>query len=228
MSTKQVLFRLEDSNLIAFDTKLKEKGISKQFFLVKCVELFLEDKLSLDSNELSNDSSEIMELKKQIAVILKRLDRIEDDSKLIAFDTSIATNELDNNDSSELSNDSLSIQSNEDKEDITESIALSESPILPLNEDSPHNVPLTENKAVNSEIISNDSEVGNLSDKEKDILERMKAIESGTTFDSQSKLGDYLGLTKSEKPHLSKLKDLWVDKLFSIDKVNGSNKLTRL
>lgn len=131
-----------------------------------------------------------------------------------------------NNDTDNINRIDLTVLT--DNEGNTESIALSESPNLPVNEVLPQIVPETENEQLESDIVENDSKLDNLSDKEKEILEKMKAIESGTTFDSQSKLGDYLGLTKSEKPHLSKLKDLWVDKLFSIDKVNGSNKLTRL
>jgi len=163
MTTKQVLFRLDDSKLIALDNKLSDKGISKQFFLSKCVELFLEDKLSFDNNVITNDSSEIAELKKQIAVILERLDKIEDDSKVIAFDTNITNNELESNDSIELLNDSLSIQSKEDtnQEDITENITLSELPTMPVNESEGVNIPSTENEQLESDIVSSDDELVN-------------------------------------------------------------------
>lgn len=77
MTAKQVLFRLDDSELIALDNKLSDKGLTKQFFFSKCVELFLENKLSLDSNVITNDNIEIVEIKKQLAVIFDRLSKLE-------------------------------------------------------------------------------------------------------------------------------------------------------
>jgi len=94
MSTKQVLFRLDDSIALSFDSKLNEKGISKQFFFTKCVELFIDGSLNFDSNTITNDS-EVQEIKKQLAVIMARLDKLENDSTVI-------TNDNNNNDSDDI------------------------------------------------------------------------------------------------------------------------------
>lgn len=95
MSTKQVLFRLDDSILTSFDSKLSEKGISKQFFFTKCVELFVGGDLSLDdSNVISNDS-EVDTIKKQLADILARLTKLENDSNMIANDKSLTSSTVE-------------------------------------------------------------------------------------------------------------------------------------
>lgn len=53
--------------------------------------------------------------------------------------------------------DTLEIELNNDtdKEDITESNALSELPTLPLNEDLPHNIPENETVLINDDVVSN-------------------------------------------------------------------------
>ncbi len=83
MSSKQVLFRLEDDISTLFDNKLSEKGISKQFFFTKCVESFINNDLSIFDNSLIANDSEVQEIKKQLADILTRLDKLENDSNVI-------------------------------------------------------------------------------------------------------------------------------------------------
>lgn len=233
MTTKQVLFRLDDSKLIALDNKLSDKGISKQFFLSKCVELFLEDKLSFDNNVITNDSSEIVELKKQIAIINERLSKLEGDSNIKDGDNSVIASD----NSPIQSNEPLGIEKTEiglvdnilsavnHKEDITENITISELPILPLNEDLGVIVPDTENEGDNSDIVSSDDELVNLSTKQREILKKMKAIETGKIFKSQNKLAEFLGVGNGDT---SKLKPYWENKIFSIEFMNGSNQLTRI
>lgn len=225
MTTKQVLFRLNDSKLIAFDNKLSDKGISKQFFLSKCVELFLEDKLSFDNNVIANDSSEIADLKKQIAIILERLDKIED-NKVIASDNSpIQSRELIGVENIEVDLVDRILTSVKQKEDNTEKSTLSECDILPSNEVLPHNIPETETGAVNGDNVSVDDETVSLNDKQKDILERMKDIESGRTLKSQGELARFLDVNTAD---ITKLKKSWENKLFSVQVVKGSHQLTRL
>lgn len=204
MSTKLIPFRLDKEKLDLLDSKLN--GMKRQTFFAKCVELFIEGKLSIDteldnndSSKLSNDSSEIMELKKQIAIIVERLDRIENDSKMIAFDTTITDTELDNNDSSKLSNDSLSIQSDTDtdtdKEDNTASIALSECPVMPVNEDLGVNVP--ETKMPSNEVISSDDTTDKKEGSNEDKFRKFAStVASGEKF-STKQLSEKTGIESS-------------------------------
>jgi len=135
MGTKQVLFRLDDNTLTSFDSKLSEKGITKQFFFTKCVEMFVDGSLSFDSNEITNDS-EVQSIKKQLADILTRLDKLENDSSVIAIDKVITQSEIEDNDSRNISNDNkleskqVTIE-NEDQEQIND-----EGIITPENENS--------------------------------------------------------------------------------------------
>jgi hypothetical protein len=148
MSTKQVLFRLDDSKLIALDNKLSDKGISKQFFLSKCVELFLENKLSFDNNVIATEheviaiDNEVVNLKKQIAVIFERLSKLENDNKVIAVDSII---------------DVIPSQ-----DDITVENTLLESSIVAINEDLEDKLPNEDKEANNSDIQSMDTENDNL------------------------------------------------------------------
>lgn len=225
MTTKQVLFRLDDSKLIALDNKLSDKGISKQFFLSKCVELFLEDKLSFDNNVITNDSSEIVELKKQIAIINKRLSKLEGDSNIkdgdnsvIAIDKTITDSSLDNNDNSVIASDNSPRKSNEplgiEKTEIglvdnilsavkhKEDITISELPILPLNEDLGVIVPDTENEGDNSDIVSSDDELVN---SESAVTEN----EDTVNCDSGNKIGSLTdAIDNVILPELAKDKDM--------------------
>jgi hypothetical protein len=214
------------------------------------------------SNELASISSEDLSAKKyeeRFATIEDKLANISYDTELATIKERLATLEdmlatIANNDiatiSNELANDKelIGIEKTESnlvdniltavkqKEDITAEITLSESPILPLIEDSPVIVPDKEITALFDDIQGVDAEkdisVGSevkLSEKQKKLLENMKAISKGTVFESQSKLGDYLGLSKSEKYQLTKLKSYWEKTLFAVTKINGgSNELTRL
>jgi hypothetical protein len=114
------------------------------------------------------------------------------------------------------------------QDDITAESTLSESPTLPLNKVSPHNIPNEELKVNNDNVFSKPSKTDKLSLKQEEILEKMEKIEKGETFKSQADLASFLELEKGEKPHISKLKPLWENKLFSIQFVNGSNQLTKL
>jgi len=145
------------------------------------------------------------------------------DSLSIAVTERILDNLTDNN--TDKLTDSLEVDTDNKTDNDTDKIAPSESPNLPLNEDSPQIVPIAENKPLNEEKTETAIK---LSAKQKEILEKMKSIESGKTFESQSKLGDFLGLSKSEKPHLTKIKPLWENIIFSIESVNGSNQLVKL
>ncbi|BAQ63214.1 hypothetical protein GM3708_3620 (plasmid) [Geminocystis sp. NIES-3708] len=84
---------------------------------------------------------------------------------MIAFDTTIVNNELDNNDNSVIANDNVILsspiqsQESEQKEDITENNTLPESSNLPVNEELGHNIPDTEGKPVNNNIVLSDDEI---------------------------------------------------------------------
>ena len=115
MTTKQILFRLEDSTAKALENKLNEKGISKQFLFSKVVDLFINDKLSFDSNLIASsdkkkitiDSNEVAEtIKKHYLTDLANL--IASDNNLIA----LVTERLDSNVLDKLEADNKSYQIN--------------------------------------------------------------------------------------------------------------------
>jgi hypothetical protein len=180
---KGVLFRLDDNKLIAFDNKLSDKGISKQFFLNKCVELFIEDKLSFDNNLIASDNdsnADIVELKKQMAIVLERLRMIESDSNVITFvDTIIDSslgNDIINNDSNVIASDNSTINILPSvQDDTTEESTLSECPILPLNEDLRVNTPKVEISPNNNDIQLIETEkdissIGSLTDAIDNVI----------------------------------------------------------
>lgn len=97
MTTKQVLFRLKDSTLISFDSKLTDKGISKQFFFNKCVELFINDEVNFFDNNFTSNNKEVESIKKQLDLILARLNISDNDNSVItviANDKTIVQSEV--------------------------------------------------------------------------------------------------------------------------------------
>ena len=71
--SKQILFRLDDNTAKALEKKLTDKGITKQFLFSKVVELFIKDKLSLDSNSVEKnlDNKKIAIDNNEVAEIIK-------------------------------------------------------------------------------------------------------------------------------------------------------------
>ena len=88
--SKQILFRLKDDIATQLENKLSDKGITKQFLFNKVVELFLDDKLSLDSNIRGNDIPKIIIDSNEVAETIKK-HYLNDLANLIAENSTLIT-----------------------------------------------------------------------------------------------------------------------------------------
>ena len=82
------------------------------------------------------------------------------------------------------------------------------------------------NNHISDRNIKDDNYVS-LSESERELINKIKVIPRGTVFESQAKLCDFVGLEKSQRGKLSKLKKHW-ENLFTIKAKGNALILTKI
>jgi hypothetical protein len=74
---KQIIFRLDDYIFEEFDKKLKDRNLSKQFFLSYCVDLLIKDNILItDQGNVTNDFA-ITDIRLDIKQLRDRITGLE-------------------------------------------------------------------------------------------------------------------------------------------------------
>jgi len=127
---------------------------------------------------------------------------------------------------SDNNSDSNQITLDEVNELITERLKPIEDKLNSLNYNYTYNYTYKSVKDTNKFTYLN-GETDKLTDNEKELIDKIKAIPSGMVFESQSKLCKFLGLKISQHSKLSKIKKYWLN-YFLTEKKGSTIKLTKI